>query len=235
MAFERGERGYRFEQYPRRESERDRLRRGETRDAYGRRELDDEESGYMRSGEPRHWRGHDYYEDEDEFDRGRDYGRYDRAGERSSLSTEHRDRFLRRGQSDAAYGQRSHGAAWENRQNFGRDDQWSGPYAGRGPKGYRRSDERIHEEVCERLTVHPAIDASDIDVAVKDGDVMLSGRVESRAVKHLAETMVETVSGVKEIHNQLRVGAVAAESDWRREEDLQSGGQSREAPKNRRR
>ena len=78
-------------------------------------------------------------------------------------------------------------------------------------------------------------DGGAIDVAVKDGDVTLSGRVESRAVKHLAETMVETVFGVKEVHNQLRVGAVAAESAWRREEDVQSGGRSREAPKNRRR
>lgn len=42
-----------------------------------------------------------------------------------------------------------------------------GPHAGRGPKGYQRSDERIREDVCDRLTEHPAIDASEIEVEVK--------------------------------------------------------------------
>lgn len=235
MAFERGDRGYRFEQYPRRgESERELRGRGELREAYRRREIDDEDPGYVRSGEPRHWRGHDYYEDDDEFDRGRDSGRYEGPSERS-LSAEHRERFLRRGQSEAAYPQRTQRSEWEGRQNFGRDDQWSGPYAGRGPKGYRRSDGRIHEDVCERLTDHPAIDATDIDVTVKDGDVTLSGRVESRAVKHLAETMVETVSGVKEVHNQLRVGASVTEPDWQSEGDLRTSEQGHDTMKTRRR
>jgi hypothetical protein len=35
--------------------------------------------------------------------------------------------------------------------------------------------------------------------------VTLSGTVENRAVKHLAETMAETVPGVRDIHNQLQV------------------------------
>jgi len=78
-------------------------------------------------------------------------------------------------------------------------------FAGRGPKGYRRSDERIEEDVCERLTVHPAIDASEIEVSVSGGDVTLKGTVNNRAEKHLAESMTETVSGVKEVYNQLRI------------------------------
>jgi osmotically-inducible protein OsmY len=56
------------------------------------------------------------------------------------------------------------------------------------------------------LTEHPAIDASEIDVEVKGCEVTLKGMVESRSVKHLVETMTETVTGVREIHNQLRVG-----------------------------
>jgi osmotically-inducible protein OsmY len=78
-------------------------------------------------------------------------------------------------------------------------------FAGRGPKGYRRSDERIEEEICERLTVHPAIDASEIEVSVSNGDVTLKGTVNNRAEKHLTESMTETVSGVKEVYNQLRI------------------------------
>jgi hypothetical protein len=82
---------------------------------------------------------------------------------------------------------------------------WWGPYAGRGPKGYLRSDERIREDICEHLTVHPAIDASEIDVTVTNGEVALSGSVESRAVKRLVEALTEAVPGVKDIHNNLRV------------------------------
>ena len=37
-------------------------------------------------------------------------------------------------------------------------------YAGRGPKGYRRSDERIREEISDRLTEHDELDASEIEV-----------------------------------------------------------------------
>jgi osmotically-inducible protein OsmY len=55
------------------------------------------------------------------------------------------------------------------------------------------------------LTDHPAIDASEIEVTVKGCEVTLSGMVESRAIKRLAETMAETVPGVRDIHNQLRV------------------------------
>jgi hypothetical protein len=43
----------------------------------------------------------------------------------------------------------------------------TGRHAGRGPKAYRRSDERITEDVCDRLTQHPHIDATDIAVTVQ--------------------------------------------------------------------
>jgi hypothetical protein len=80
-----------------------------------------------------------------------------------------------------------------------------GPYVGRGPRGYRRSDERIFEDVCERLTEHGEVDASDIEVNVTGGEVMLRGTVSTRAQKHLAEDIVDAASGVLEVHNRLRV------------------------------
>src|SRR5882672_6063916 len=52
-----------------------------------------------------------------------------------------------------------------------------GPYVGYGPRGYHRTDERIHEDVCERLTEHGDLDATDIEVGVTTGEVMLSGTV----------------------------------------------------------
>jgi hypothetical protein len=81
-----------------------------------------------------------------------------------------------------------------------------GPHSGRGPQGYRRSDERIHEEVCDRLTAHGHVDASEIEVQVKDGEVTLTGKVGDRRQKREAENVAEGVRGVVDVHNQLRLG-----------------------------
>lgn len=78
-------------------------------------------------------------------------------------------------------------------------------HRGRGPRGYTRSDERIREDVCDVLTDHPMVDASDVEVAVKSGEVTLSGSVSSRAEKRLAEDIIENLSGVRDVNNQLRV------------------------------
>jgi hypothetical protein len=81
----------------------------------------------------------------------------------------------------------------------------SGGHRGKGPKNYSRSDDRIREEVNERLTDHPDVDATEIDVQVKDGEVTLSGTVDERRTKRMAEECAEQVWGVKEVHNQIRV------------------------------
>ncbi len=77
--------------------------------------------------------------------------------------------------------------------------------AGKGPKGYKRSDERIREDVCDCLTDDPELDASAIEVKVKDGEVTLSGGVDSRHAKRHAEHLIDRVSGVKDVHNGLNV------------------------------
>lgn len=77
--------------------------------------------------------------------------------------------------------------------------------AGLGPKGYRRSDESIKEDVCERLTQDPVIDATDIDVEVKDGDVTLTGSVAGRIEKSRAEDILVEIRGVKNVVNRLLV------------------------------
>lgn len=216
MAFDRGERGHRGDQFFRGGGPyRDRRDREDDRE-YRSGDYEDENPRYGRGVERRRWSGEDY-DAEESIDRERDYDPYDRDAERS-LGTAHRDRFrfLRRGERE---GPRSRQAGtwprgWRGPEDLRDDDRWSGPYAGRGPKGYRRSDERIHEDVCERLTEHPSIDATDVEVTVGNGDVTLVGRVESRAVKHLTEVMVETVSGVKEVHNQLRVAPAALGTEY---------------------
>jgi len=85
--------------------------------------------------------------------------------------------------------------------------EWSRPgsFAGRGPRNYQRSDERIREEVNERLTDDPRVDASDIEVEVRNGEVILRGRVDERRDKRTAEEVVENLPGVKDVRNELRV------------------------------
>jgi hypothetical protein len=80
-----------------------------------------------------------------------------------------------------------------------------GSYAGKGPKGYRRSDERIEEDVNEALSQNPEIDATDIEVKVNNGEVTLSGTVSERQFKRIAEDVAERCSGVQDVRNEIRV------------------------------
>lgn len=90
-------------------------------------------------------------------------------------------------------------------RRFFATDEGRGPHAGKGPKGYRRSDERIREDVCDRIATWGWVDASDVEVSVHDGEVTLTGHVRARRDKRMLEEMIEHVSGVRDVHNQLRV------------------------------
>jgi hypothetical protein len=94
----------------------------------------------------------------------------------------------------------------------GAEDQGLGPdiaptrdFRGRGPKSYQRSDERVKEDVSERLRDDPRIDASEITIDVTGGRVSLSGEVDSRRTKHQVEDLVDACRGVQEIDNRLRI------------------------------
>lgn len=80
-------------------------------------------------------------------------------------------------------------------------------HRGRGPSNYVRSNERLLEDACERLTRDHRIDASKIDVTCADNEITLTGTVESRAAKRRAEDIVDDISGVKHVQNNLRVEA----------------------------
>jgi BON domain len=82
-------------------------------------------------------------------------------------------------------------------------------HRGRGPKGYQRSDARILEDVNDRLTEDPHIDASEIEVRVENREVTLTGTVNSRFEKRHAEDIVEAVSGVAHVQNNLRIQQAA--------------------------
>lgn len=78
-------------------------------------------------------------------------------------------------------------------------------HRGRGPKGYARADERIAEDLCEKLADDDSIDASDMSVEVRQGVAILTGTVEQRWMKHHVENLAGHCSGVKDVDNQVRV------------------------------
>jgi osmotically-inducible protein OsmY len=71
--------------------------------------------------------------------------------------------------------------------------------------GVRRPDEQLAHEIHEILTNDPELDATDIEVVVQGGAVTLSGAVHSTDSKLLAEELVESLPGVRQVHNRLTV------------------------------
>jgi len=107
-------------------------------------------------------------------------------------------------ESDVQYGEvQGAGAAWQEGGTGRRRER--GDFTGRGPKGYQRSDERLKEEVSDRMMADHRIDASEIEVQVKNAEVTLTGTVEDRWTKRLAEDIAEQVMGVRDVMNQIRV------------------------------
>ena len=78
-------------------------------------------------------------------------------------------------------------------------------YRGKGPQGYTRSKERLLEDANERLMQDSLIDASKITVTCENNEITLDGTVNSRSAKRRAEDIVEDISGVKHVQNNLRV------------------------------
>lgn len=89
--------------------------------------------------------------------------------------------------------------------------QTQGRFRGKGPKGFMRSDERIREDVCEKLEDADEVDASEISVEVKQGEVVLTGTTDSRWAKRYAEDCAYQVRGVKNVRNELQVQESSSE------------------------
>lgn len=154
-------------------------------------------------------------------DYGRDYGDYGYGSGRTygggyyGRSGYDRERYGRdyeggRSREDRGWWDRASDevASWfgdEEAERRRRMDERRARHRGRGPKGYRRSDDRIKEDVSDRLSDDWYLDASDIEVNVDSGEVTLSGTVDSRSDKRRAEDLAESVSGVTNVENRLRV------------------------------
>ena len=96
-------------------------------------------------------------------------------------------------------------ASWFGDEEAQRRRERDAGHRGRGPRNYSRSDERIREDVSDRLSDDHHLDASDIVVSVSGGEVTLDGTVDSRAAKRHAEDLAERCSGVLHVQNNLRV------------------------------
>lgn len=122
---------------------------------------------------------------------------------------------------DRDYDNRGYGSSRhrDNRGFFDRVTDWFSDddddryrdrsHRGRGPKNYKRSNERLLEDACERLTHDHRVNASEINVTAKDNEITLDGTVGSRREKRRAEDCVHDISGVTHVQNNLRV-----DNDW---------------------
>ena len=156
--------------------------------------------------------------DNDDSNRFRNTGYRERSGMTRSNSNRN---YGNRGDHDRNYGNAGYDRdrGWWDRTRdevsswFGDDDaerrrdmdKKAGPHKGKGPKDYRRSEDRIREDVCYRLADDDMVDASDINVEIKDNEVILTGTVTSREEKRRAEDLVESVYGVQNVENRIRV------------------------------
>jgi osmotically-inducible protein OsmY len=214
-----GRSGFERGGYSRRDED-DRYRYGHERD-FG------DSAGYGTGGSTRDWRD---VMGEDRDRGGTSYGTgYDRSRERGygggyGAGPRGREDLGRYGASDFGRGSRGdqdergffERMGDEVRSWFGEDDdrERSSGYGrtgevqhhrGRGPKNYTRSDDRIREDVNDRLTDDPHVDASEIEVIVQNREVTLSGTVNSRFEKRHAEDIADNVPGVTHVQNNLRV------------------------------
>lgn len=140
------------------------------------------------------------YSSGERYDRDYDYDR-DRWGRGGNEGRGNEGRGWLDRASDAV-------ASWfgdEDAERRRRMDEQREYRRGRGPKNYRRSDERIKEDVNDRLGDDYYLDASDVEVAVENTEVTLTGTVRSRSDKRRAEDIAEAVSGVTNVENRLRV------------------------------
>lgn len=80
----------------------------------------------------------------------------------------------------------------------------------RAPKGYRRSDERICEILCERLIHATHVDPSEVSVDVSGAKVTLEGSVPDRRMKHAIEDIAADCYGITDVVNRIRVSQTSS-------------------------
>jgi hypothetical protein len=165
----------------------------------------DYESGFGRGGQ--NWQG-----------RGTGQGSYGQDRQSQRYGQQWGQGSQQPGWQGSRYGQAGYGQDWmeddaemqyyDTPVTYTYTEFWlvPGPYSGIGPDNYTRSSERLREDIIQRLTQHGEINAANINVEVNDNcEVTLTGEVDNRQAKRMAEDVAESVWGVNDIHNQIRV------------------------------
>ena len=67
------------------------------------------------------------------------------------------------------------------------------------------SDDRLYDEVRQVLTFDTDVRGAAIEVVVKNGDVVLRGRVRDEKAREKATKLAKKVKGVKSVKNELRL------------------------------
>lgn len=129
---------------------------------------------------------------------GQDFGRqsFDGYGQSRNRQSENQGQFVNQG---SRFGQPISGEYGSSQGNLERS------HAGVGPKNYKRSDERIKEDLCEMFSANPWLDASNTEVEVKQGVVTLTGTVGDRRARQLMEDIADDVPGVKDVECQIKL------------------------------
>jgi hyperosmotically inducible protein len=68
-------------------------------------------------------------------------------------------------------------------------------------------DDQIQDQIRMKLAVDADVKGGDLDVSVKNGDVVIKGKVDTERARHKAESLAKKVKGVKSVDNELTVGA----------------------------
>jgi hypothetical protein len=144
-------------------------------------------TGYYGEGGTHYTGGYDQRGDDPGYSRG-DYDYERHAGARGSSGT----RYGEYGSGQSRRGERPGGGVMQRMFK-------------RGPKGYQRSDERLREDISERLMQADNVDSSEVTVNVVAGKVTLDGTVPNRYMKHAIEDLVDECPGVQDIENRIRV------------------------------
>jgi hypothetical protein len=77
-------------------------------------------------------------------------------------------------------------------------------FSGRGPKGWKLSDEKLKERICDVLMQSHDVDPSHFEVVVEDGVVTLKGEIQSKGMKRVAEDLVGSIPGVIDVFTELK-------------------------------
>jgi hypothetical protein len=195
---------------------------GGQRDFGGQRDYGRPDFGGPRDYSPRDYGQRDFGGQRDygrpDFGGPRDYGQRDYGQDRWTPGDpygyqrgQHEQRFQNdRGRQDQDWQFQGQRPGWQE-SRFGQGGQFEGRSGGqtasrgRPPKGYTRSDERIREDLCDRISEHGDIDASEVEVKVQNGEVILTGTVEERRFKHMLERIAESIAGVTDVRNEIRM------------------------------